>query len=68
MNLIQTSTTALRNVHVSIPLALALVCEAGKIWFPQYAIKFDATQKLLYTYGVLAASLTGSQREDRNLS
>lgn len=65
--LITSVTTVAKSWHVSVPLVLALVCEAGKIWIPAAAVKFDATQKLLYTYGIGAASLIGSSKHD-NLS
>lgn len=51
------STT--KNLHVSIPMLLALVCEAGKIWLPAHLNQFDATQKVLISYGVIAAANSG---------
>jgi hypothetical protein len=47
-----------QNLHVSIPMVLALACEAGKIWLPSHRDQFDATQKLFFSYGVIAAANT----------
>lgn len=43
------------NRHVSIPALMAFACEAGKIWMPNHAAQWDATQKALYTYAIIAA-------------
>jgi hypothetical protein len=39
-------------------MVLALACEAGKIWLPSHRDQFDATQKLFFSYGVIAAANT----------
>jgi len=48
-----------KNKHVSVPLLLAIGCEAGKIWMPAHVTQWDATQKLLFTYGILSAANSG---------
>lgn len=53
--------SAFQNLHVSIPLVVALGCEAGKIWLPAHHDQFDATQKLLMSYSVIAAANTAPQ-------
>lgn len=44
-----------KNLHVSVPVAIVLLCQAGKIWLPTYATQFDATQKLFLGYALIAA-------------
>lgn len=48
-----------KNVHISVPLILALGLEIVPIWFPQYKQQCSDTQKLLLGYGVLAAANSG---------
>lgn len=50
--------SATKSPHVSIPMAMVLLCEVGKIWLPAYAQQFDATQKLFIAYGVISAANT----------
>jgi hypothetical protein len=33
-----------------------IACEVGKIWLPQFANQFEATQKICEGYGFLAAA------------
>lgn len=54
-NLLANLASAGKNLHVSVPMILAIVCEAGKIWAPRYEQQFDATQKILIAYGVISA-------------
>jgi hypothetical protein len=48
--------TLLQNPHFRYPAIIVLLCEGGKIWFPQYAGQFDATQKPFVIYLVAAAA------------
>ncbi len=48
--------SARKNPHVSIPAAIALACQVGKVWLPKYAVQFDATQKIFVAYGMIAAA------------
>ena len=47
------------NPHASGAVYLAVLCELGKLWFPQFADKFDGTAKILTFYGILAATTSG---------
>lgn len=44
------------NPHVSIPLLIAIACEFGPIWLPQYTHQFHVTSKIFTGYGTLAAA------------
>lgn len=69
LNQLATNLSVLaKNPHVSISLILAGACEVGKIWVPAHATQFDATQKALSYYAVLAASTSGPSKPDPNLS
>lgn len=45
-----------KNVHVSVPIYLAIACEIAPIWLPQYEAQIKHTQKVLIFYGLMSAS------------
>jgi hypothetical protein len=47
------------NLNVSIPVALAIICEVAKIWFPTHSNQLDLTEKVLAAYGLIAAANAG---------
>ena len=51
--------SAIINKHVSIPVVLSLLCEAGRIWLPHYANQFTATLRVLTGYALIAAANSG---------
>lgn len=62
--LLSNLSSAATNRHVSVSVVVGLVCEAGKIWIPQYEHQFDLTQKLAYGYAAVAAANSGPKPND----
>ena len=56
---------ALQNPHVSVSVVGIITCEIGKIWLPQYATQFSATQKVIEGYALLAASNSGPKPNEK---
>jgi hypothetical protein len=50
---------ALRNLHISIPLALSILLELAPIWIPSIKGQCQETQKVLMLYGIAAAANSG---------
>lgn len=45
----------LSNPHTSISAIVWGACKLGQIWMPQYKDKFDATEAIAVSYGLLMA-------------
>ena len=49
--------SAAKNLHLTIQLVLTIGLSVAEIWAPEgYDAKFRATEKLLMSYGLLAAA------------
>ena len=45
----------LSNPHTSISALVWGLCKLGSVWLPQYKDKFDATEAIAVSYGLLMA-------------
>lgn len=52
------------NPHTSISAIVWGACKLGSIWFPQYKDKFDATEAIAVSYGLLMAGDAGKSAKD----
>lgn len=43
------------NPHTSVSAIVWGACKLGSVWFPQYKDKFDATEAIAVSYGLLMA-------------
>jgi hypothetical protein len=48
-----------KNPHVTVPVALAIVCELGRVWMPAQEHQWALTQKILLGYGMISAANSG---------
>lgn len=52
-------TNAAKNPHVSVPVALGVLCEICAIWMPNWKTQFTETQKVLSALAVVGAAAAG---------
>ena len=54
---------AVTNLHVTIPVAIAVSLAVAQIWLPQYATQLNSTAAVLAAYGVIASANTPNTKQ-----